>query len=356
MDQHINKMKRAAFIELTIAHSECIYSQLLYLKTSGYHVELICNAVHVCNVVNMKQIADKTTFITVERKYYDTICDYIIRQRFDKIIIGSAFYKHYGNMVNRLTAGGCRADLFAVLHSLDKLVRTDGRLRRMGKIDRFFVLADYVAANAPRQIGFEYAAIPLIFQPDYPSVPIDKPDGEIWIAVPGAVNFKRRDYMALIPPERCRYAENIKFILLGWDYGDKTIAFRNKLKDRGVDRNFIFFPRYVDVAAFQSWIMKCDYVMPLIHEGCDSFKDYMSVKITGNLNVALTYRKPMLCDVAFGAIDEYAAHSILYERGQLCGFVNTLAFPDVGQFYSDDFERAHSLEVLAKRYAVFLEM
>ena len=134
----------------------------------------------------------------------------------------------------------------------------------------------------------------------------------------------------------------------------KTTGFRDELRRRGIEKHFVFFDKFVDVAAFQSWIKKCDYVMPLIHERCDAFRDYLSVKITGNLNVALTYRKPMLCDEAFRAVPEYAAHSIFYERGRLCRVVNSLGVPDTERFYDAEFERSHSLEVLAARYDAFL--
>lgn len=351
------RMKKTVFIELTRAHSECIYSQLLYLKTAGYHVELICNAAHLHNVVEIKKIADQTMFISVRRPYVDTICNYIASRQFDNVIIGSAFYNRDHRVVRKLAAV-CSADIFGVLHDMSKvspeeLEKPDIR-QYTEKVNRFFVLADYIAANAPKQAGLEFEVIPLMFQPDYPPVNIDKPDGDIWIAIPGAVNFKRRDYMALLPMNGEEYAANVKFIMLGWDYGRKTAGFRDELRRRGIEKHFVFFDKFVDVAAFQSWIKKCDYVMPLIHERCDAFRDYLSMKITGNLNVALTYRKPMLCDEAFRAIPEYAAHSIFYERGRLCRVVNGLGVPDTERFYDAEFERSHSLEVLAARYDAFL--
>ncbi len=352
-------MKKAAFIEFNLSHSECIYSHLLYLKTAGYHVEFICNEIQRTKVAEIKKIADKTTFIKVKQRYFDKICGYIIGQKFDTVIIGSAFYRGDMNIVNRLSAQQT-ANFFAVLHSLNNVGSEDltepKHRQYTEKINRFFVLADYIAANAPKQTGFTYSVAPLIFQPDYPPVPIEKPDGDIWIAIPGAVNFYRRDYMALIPPKGEKYASNIKFILLGWDYGEKTTSFRNTLKECDIEDNFILFKHYVEGAEFQSWIRKCDYIMPLIHEKCTAFKDYLSVKISGNLNVALTYRKPMLCDEAFSVLPEYAAHSIFYKRDGLCGFVNSLEVPDTKKFYNENFERTHSLEVISKRYMKFLEM
>lgn len=230
------------------------------------------------------------------------------------------------------------------------------RRRYLSKIKKFFVLADYIAQNAPRIPGIEFSTIPLIFQPDYPSVPVEKPDGEIWIAVPGGVSFSRRDYIALVPPEGKKYSRNIKFIILGRSNREKTATLHNALKERGIEDNFVFFETFVENAEFQSWVKKCDYVMPLIHEKCEAFEDYLSVKITGNLNVALTYRKPMLCDVAFRRIPEYAEHSIFYHRDGLCDMVNGLVIPETKEYYDDDFERTHSIDVLAEKYNAFLQL
>ncbi len=351
-------MKRVAYIEFNVTHTECIYSHLLYLKTAGYHVEFICNEIQMYRVTEMQKIADKTTFIKVGEAYCDSNCQYILEQKFDTVIIGSAFYNPDIDIVNKLSPERT-ANFFAVLHNLNN-IELEGLIdpkhrQYTDRINRFFVMADYIAANAPKQIGLTYSTIPLIFQPEYPSVPIKKPEGNIWIAIPGPIEFKRRDYMALIPPKGKKYSENIKFILLGYNHGIKTIPFFNTLKEFGIENNFVFFNKYVMEAVFQSCIKKCDYIMPLIHEKCEGFKDYLSVKITGNLNVALTYRKPMLCDEAFSAIPEYAAHSIVYKRDELCDFVNSLGTPDAKKFYDEEFERKHSLEALSKRYCAFLE-
>lgn len=350
-------MKKAAFIEFNVSHSECIYSHLLYLKTAGYHVEFICNKALKDRVTEIKKIADKTSFINVGLPYRDINCKYILAQNFDKVIIGSSFCYGDKDVIEKLPAE-YTSDFFGVLHNLNHVGITgliNPRHRRyVERVNKFFVLADYLAANAPQRNGLAFAPIPLIFQPDYPPISIMKPNADIWIAIPGTVEFKRRDYMALIPPQGEKYAKNIKFILLGWDRGEKNTAFRNTLKDNGIEHNFIFFDNYVEGGAFQSWIRKCDYIMPLIHEKCDDFRDYLSVKITGNLNVALTYRKPMLCDAAFSAIADYAAHCIFYERDELCRLVNNLGKADIKKFYDKEFERTHSLEALSERYHSFL--
>lgn len=349
-------MKRAVFIELFSWHSECIYSQLLYLKTAGYYVELVCNKEQEYNMTEVYPLADKTIWVNVNSlEDIVRIREYVEQNHFDQVILGTIYNrKESKGFLNRRFVK--KTDPVAGLHDLRYVNFKAALLRRAvpSYMKRFLVLADYVKNNFPASRGC-CLSIPLIFQPDYPNVPIDKPADEIWIAVPGMVNLSRRDYMALLPQQELEYDPKIKFILLGTATSKEAQEFRKTICQRGLSDNFVFFDSYVNPAEFYSWARLCDYVMLLIHPGCKGFKRYIGSKISGSLNVSLMLRKPMLCDVAFSALPDFAQHSLFYKREDLAVFVNSLIRPDRHSFYNEQFERLHTLEALSQRYISFLE-
>lgn len=348
-------MKKAAFVELYDWHTECIYSHLAYLKASGYHVEFICNDRQRERVGLISELADRTMFVDAGDIREVLRCrDYVMGGGFDKVILGTVYND---KAIKAFVSGQMhkKTSLFGVMHDLRHLRPSQRLMGRAvpGNIRNFFVLGRYIADNFPARRG-NCCYIPLMFQPDYPEEKVEKDKGEIWIVVPGMVTQGRRDYRALLPADGRTYDKKVKIILLGYGGTADAVKLRQELKMRGVEDNIVFFDNYVDEPEFYSWIRKADYIMPLLHEECTRFDRYLKKKITGNLNIALNFRKPMLCDEAFSTVADYVPHSIFYKRGDLVDTVNGLRCPDVEKFYDAEFERTHTLEVLAKEYDGFL--
>ena len=85
---------------------------------------------------------------------------------------------------------------------------------------------------------------------------------------------------------------------------------------------------------FYSYVNLCDYVLPLVNPKDPVYSKYVTDKISGTYNLAIAFRKPMLCQRELEVYEDFKDTSFFYDNDQFAEFINHLTpNPDVSKLY-----------------------
>lgn len=338
---------KVAIIELSHSHDECIYSQIQFLVSDGgYDVTVICNEIiHNRLKGNLDGVGVK--IIEIRRGInlpFDIIRlrSYIVRKKFDKVIFNTAT----GNIIKLLMLLPFPKfiEFVGIIHNISKLSGSVNQDIISKKVNKYYVLSEYLKDNAPSKYNIEYF-YPMFF-PGTENLEIEKSNNEIWICIPGQIERRRRDYDGLfLQLSRNKLKENIKFILLG--SGD-TKYIKNNLEKLGIKGQFVWWDSYVGTPIFENYIEKSDYILPLIHPHHESFTLYKN-QISGTFNLAYGYGKPMLMEESLEGITDFKG-IVFYKAEQLIEVLNTLQTAPINPYNSERW----SFETQKNRFMDFL--
>jgi glycosyltransferase involved in cell wall biosynthesis len=313
---------KAALIEIDGSHDECLYSQLLFLKQGGYETTLICNEKLRSQVMEF-DAADEKLFFKLdgqskwkELKDLWRIRQYLVRNNITTVIFNSAHAHRVEYLTQMLFPRRFR--FAGTIHGINKLKGSFTQKMISRKLRKYFVLNDYLLSNLhhlPTK-GLAFQSFYPIFFPQFSGKPvIEKPAGEFWIAIPGQVEYKRRDYETLVRAfARLEHKAGYKFLLLGKSehrHGNGP-ELRQLIDELGVTAHFIFWKDFLDNATFHAYLEQCDVMMPLIHPGNDGFRKYLTYQITGMYNLAFAYKKPMLMLGDFNKYEDFKENAVFY--------------------------------------------
>jgi hypothetical protein len=323
----------AALIELGGSHDECLYAQVRFLKESGYNVHLICTS-------NLeKQVSDfddVDTFLYFDfdgasllqaMAYLLRIRQHIIRNNITQVIFNSA----EGNRVRNLTLLPFPASVqfSGTIHNSHKLLKSSSQGIISRKVKKYFVLNDYILPHVANSRNVAVESFYPIFFPKFEEVALPKKEGELWVCIPGQVDHNRRDYRSLLDAvTQHKLAPNVKFIVLGRDKNPDA-GLTLWLKQDGLIEHFIVFDEFIPNEVFHSYLAQSDVIMPLVHPGLPKFDQYLRYKITGAINLAFAYRKPLLIHNVFKEIPDFKENSVFYSSENLSQTLTQL--PDLLQ-------------------------
>ncbi len=316
---------KIALVELGSSHDECLYAQVKILKsipqvhlTLIAHEDLQSRAQFYGDIDQTAFFAPKKGFKRWRRLF--TLWRYCRRQDFDIIIFNTAQGKAVSRLV-RFPFG--RTQFMGILHNTRKLRGSFSQRFITKKLKHYFVLSEYLKKHVPQRVAAS-VFYPILF-PHYPSMPVTKQKDEVWICVPGQVEFKRRDYQSLLRSiEKEGIQPHIKFILLGRSAHAEGngASIRGWIRDHGMENHFQMWDDFIPVDTFYNYLEQSDYILPLIHEGSIS-ADLYKYQISGAFNLALGYQKPILADQSIvDLLSEY--HPISYQTHKMMETLNDL--------------------------------
>ena len=324
-------MKKALIVEIGGSHSECIYSQAKFLSDSGYDLKLLCSE-------NLRQRIEKLSLkCTVEYfKFGDsTASDWGLLRDLKRTLISSGectviFNTAGGNLVRNLLSfhypGGLK--FIGVLHDLGKLKESFTQKLINRKIRKYFVLNDYLKEDFAGSSKISLESFYPVFFPDYKKIELNKKNEELWICIPGNVEYSRRDYISLLDClKNEKVNPNIKFILLGSSkhFNSDADDLKKKVNEFNLHDRFVFFDGFVEEDLFHSYIRECDLVMPLIHKSHPFFQEVNGLKISGTFNVAFAHKKPILCEDSFSKFEDFRENGIFYKMEDMIKLINKIA-------------------------------
>jgi hypothetical protein len=325
-----NGNKKAALIEICGSHDECLYSQVLFLEKSEFEVHIIISSdlnerlelyENIHSILSLDFSKNLIKNLLTLRK----IIRYINKNNIDNVIINTAS----GELIEYLTLFmPKRVKVFGVIHSLKKLTTSFSQKIINKKIKNYFLLNDYLLPFAPESVlhDAKFESFYPIYFP-YKTELIKKPKNEFWVVIPGHVEFKRRDYLGFIEILKGKTLDkSIKFLILGnssHNYSDGK-KLENLVGEIGFKNNFIFYYQFLPPEIFLNYIAISDLILPLMHPGIDFYPDYINNQISGTINLAFSFKKPMLLFKDFTMMDDFKASSFFYDLPELFSLIEHL--------------------------------
>ncbi len=355
---------KCALIEIYHSHDVNLYSQILFLKGLGYDVTLIVGKGLRSQVWNIREeaeihfvdINDKTG-LRLWRALWD-LRRLLIKGRFTKVIFNTAHSNPVRNFCLLPFPKWMR--FYGTLHGVNKLIGSGTQRIISRRIPNYYVLMDYMLQKAEQvsgnklRLGVYYP----IFHPEYADVLLpQKEAGMLWVAIPGAVEYKRRDYLTLLDAlSKLPSKVPIHFFLLG--NGQHAHGSGNNLKMRinklGLQDYFTFFNSFVPNEVLHSYVRNCDAVMPLIHPINRDMEKYLENQISGSFHLAFAYRKPLLMHDYYERYEDFRETSLFYSLESLPHFLADLpaALGRLGDLYASP---KWTLDFQTKSYGALLE-
>ncbi|HEA20663.1 hypothetical protein LCGC14_1632690 [marine sediment metagenome] len=307
---------KTAIVEISESHEECIYSQLSFLKDAGHEVTLLLHKKLENQITAYAHLADNISFFDFEsvspiQKLRMQWHLFTLLKKFDMLILNTAHsYSVIRNIAVLLRF--VKTKCIGVLHNTQKLQSSQTQRIISKKVKHYFVLNDALLPTREISNTIKVQSFYPIFFPKYEKVPVYK-QNQIWIGIPGRIDYKRRDYDFLINAlEQASVLERVNFLILG--KVDRTTPDGNRLiesiEKSGKLKNFKLFHSFIDNPDFHGYLSACDYIMPLLRPN----QEYLGSKISGAFNLAFAHKKPMLCNSFFEAIPDLRENSLFYDK------------------------------------------
>ncbi|PKB43911.1 hypothetical protein AX016_2121 [Cellulophaga sp. RHA19] len=303
-----------AIVEVSESHEECIYSQVSFLTSTGYNVDLYIHPKINSQIENYRHLFNDIVIIDFENTSF---LKRIYQQKkllkklnnYDKIIFNTASSsKIVRNLCLLLKFS--KVECIGILHNVKKIEKSFTQSLITLKIKKYFVLNDFIIPSRDIKKIKIVSFYPIFFPNIKKDITLDKKN-KIWITVPGRLDYNRRDYDFLFETIRdLKNTDNIKIILLGKINTSNGLKILKKLKDFNIENNFILFSNFIDNNTFHNYLKKSDYILPLLKES----DDYLKYKITGTFNLAFSYKKTIISDDFYTKIPDLMENSIFYTK------------------------------------------
>ncbi|UOY05623.1 hypothetical protein L0P88_16915 [Muricauda sp. SCSIO 64092] len=345
---------KIALVELSKSHEECIYSQVQFLISQGYKVDLYLNPKLEPQISEYGQDCNAVFFIEPRHNLPGKLLHAFQFAKtlggYEKVIFNTASSsKLLRNTVILLKF--YKVQCFGILHNIKRLESSFTQSLISIKIKKYFVLNDYLRKKASGNEKIHLQSFYPIYFPNFPYV-LKKPKKEVWLVIPGSIDYYRRDYDSIIKAlKKSGKVKNLKIILLGRinesskDHGKLWESISNN----NLQHYFVTFKSFIPNDVFHAYIKQADFIVPLLK--LDS--DYLTYKISGSFNLAFAYKKPLLSHKFFSAIPDIAANSIFYDSetlGHLLGSIKNIEI-DPKDFYSD---KKWDFDFQKEKYIAFL--
>ena len=308
---------KIALVELSESHEECLYSQVQFLSGSAT-IDLFLHPRHEAHIAPYRAHSNKIFFIPVKFGLVKRIgLAFSLAKtlaRYDKIIFNTASSsKLLRNTV--LILRFFKSECIGVLHNAKKLESSFTQRLISIKIKKYFVLNDHLLRVIPRNRKIQLCSFYPIYFPTF-SAPIRKPKDEVWLVVPGSIDFERRDYTRLLDALKTTpHNSNLKVVILGRlnvasQDGEKLFQY---ISENNLHHYFITFDNFIPNAIFHTYLKNADFILPLLTLN----EAYLTYKISGSFNLAFAYKKPLLCHNFFTPIPDIYENAIFYDKASL---------------------------------------
>ncbi|MFX0558162.1 hypothetical protein ACOCEA_15275 [Maribacter sp. CXY002] len=316
--------KKIALIELTTYHEECLFSQIKFLKDANYDVSLIINPKNSNNITfygidkNKIKLFDPRGASTLIIRIINwfSLYRYIVDNKFEKVVFNTASSnKETIALIQFLPKS---ITCFGTIHNLKKLNHSSSQKSVSKRIKNYFVLNDFLVNSAQiNNKGLSLFPYYPIYFPEYETVRTIDKNNDVWVCIPGELNYKRRDYNLVLKAlsKIEKDTNNLKIILLGKVNPANADAksFLHELEKLSLNQMVLTFDSFIENELFHSYIKKSDYIMaPVTTEE----RHYLNYKITGAYNLAFAYKKPLICPKEVSIIPDLKENSYFYTNSE----------------------------------------
>ncbi|AZQ63512.1 hypothetical protein EI427_15160 [Flammeovirga pectinis] len=338
--------RKTALIELGGSHSECIYSQLLFLKNKKFKTSLILDQ-KVDTLIDYEEMYEA-------KKVYNTnispillafkVWKYIITNNFSLVIFNTA----QGSITKYICIlpFPSKISFIGTLHNLRKTQGSIGHNIIARKCNKLFTLSDFLIDNISTNKSSYRAYYPVFFPKYTIDTSVIKKTGEIWITVPGGIFFERKPYMDFISKLKIENS-NLRFLFLGIGNKKQLNQLKSIIEEQSLSKYFIFWDQFISNSTFHTYINLSDYILPLVDTEFNN--EMYKTRITGAFNLAYAYKKTMILHSSFKTYMEFNNNTIFYNYTSINSILANLA--NSSNYINNDFL---SLEYQSKRYTEFI--
>jgi glycosyltransferase involved in cell wall biosynthesis len=325
---------KAALLEIYDSHDVNLYSQLQFLKNGGFETTFIVSEAHRKQVSDFQHEQETIYVHVTKKKGIDQwkelwrIRTMILERGITHVIFNTAHSNPVRNFC--LLPFPKEVRFFGTLHGVNKLEGSLTQRIISRKIHNYYLLMDYMLEKAMKMphAGLNFAVFYPIFHPPFaPAAIAEKKENEIWIAIPGAVEYKRRDYLSLLEPfAALENKPDVRFLLLGNGYHKHGNGqeLQERIKSLGIENYFVFFDGFVPNEVLHAYVKACDAVMPLIHPINADMEKYLENQISGSFHLAFAYKKPLLLHKYYERYQDFRETGIFYDLEGLTEFLDRL--------------------------------
>lgn len=149
----------------------------------------------------------------------------------------------------------------------------------------------------------------------YPSFneSIEKPSNTTWIGIVGGVEFRRKDLTGFIKIAQLT-PKNVSFIFLGKSnpFSEDVIKFKQLCKASAIEDRVVLFEDIVKERLFDAYLKQMDGIFPLVHPETPSSEEYFSRQISGAINIAFSYKIPMMIHEEYRNWEDFKNGVVFY--------------------------------------------
>jgi len=355
---------KAALIEVYDSHDVNLYSQLMFLKKGGYDVTLIVSK-KLRQQVAHYNTGEKIVFVNCTGKKglfllweLRKIRNYLIKEGFDTVTFNTA----HGSTIRTLCLMSFpkKMNFIGNLHGVNKLTGSTTQNMISTRIKKYFLLSEYMRKKAVSvaKDSLKFEVYYPMFHPEYLDAETEKKhENEYWVCIPGAVEYKRRDYLTLLTNfAAIKEKPNIRFVILG--NGNHAAGNGNEVQEAvkklGIEKHFIFFNKFVTNDVFHKYVKASDTILPLIHPINADMEKYLENQISGSFHLAYSYKLPLLMHDYFSKYEDFNDNSIFYNlenMKQLLADLPVILQEERAHFYRDE---KWSFDYQAEKYLQFI--
>jgi len=354
-------MKKVALVEFNSYHDECLYSQIKFLKDSGYEVTLIISQQIFERAHEYLQLVDNTVVYpkNSQKRFLNRIA-FITRlyrlvgkKRIQTIVFNTASSRLEVILLSHLLRR--KAHLFGILHNLKKVNHSFSQKLINKAIKHFFVLNDFLLDSVPlKDNSIKIKSFYPIFFPEYGNSLPAKPKDKVWISIPGKLDFGRRDYYLVAEAlEKMPIKNDLKILILGSTYPSdpKNKEFLEYLEAHNLLNYFITFEHFLENDAFHGYLKNSDYILIPLRSVGDNYAKY---KIMGSYNLAFGYGINLISPQDIQHIQDMVSHSLFYKDAiELSEIFTKISNGEISK--KDYVSEKWSFEEQKNRYVNFLE-
>lgn len=320
--------KKIALIEICGSHDECLYSQFRFLKEADIEVFFIISdnleprIKHFDDNLNIFKLKFNNKLSNDFLQLFK-IRQYLIKNKIDTAIINTASNEIISKLVYFIPK---KIKIIGIIHSLKKLTTSFSQSLINKRIKDYFVINDYLMNYVPNLNNTKFSAFyPIYFKES--KIEIHKDIGDFWVAIPGSIEFNRRDYLGFIHNLGNRIIpKNMKFLFLSNSKSKYSDADKIKdlIKDKPYKDNFIFFDEFIMPQKMAAYLEKSDLIIPLLNPGVSNYHDYLNNQISGTFNLSFGFSVPMILHPDFNIIEDFQISSFFCDENDFIYTINKL--------------------------------
>lgn len=308
-------LQKVAIFEIGGSHDECILSQLIALKNAGA-TTVFCGTKRMFE--KNSQFADYTDKFHEVVLPHSMIGDFkamiamnkwFVKNNVSTVIANTAQGGHVRNLC--LTASK-KVKFYGVIHTIKMLDGSFTQSLISKKIKDYFVLNDTLKKYLGEKKGITISSFYPLNYPTFDNE-VGKPTNQFWVSIIGGVESRRKDLEGFLEMVKA-VPDYVHFYFLGKSnsLSDEVHEFTERLKINHLTERVHLFEDFISEEQFDAFLKQTDAVFPLVHPNTPSADEYFTRQISGAINVAFSYKIPMMIHEQYQDWEDFKSGVVFY--------------------------------------------